>query len=100
MGRSGPPLNQLTMKLTRILTRHSVILPSSSVSTLMSLTQAPRMFLTLLAAFFKPCCTASSMPLFEAEEISITFDTVPDMAALLLRLGLLADRLYAGIGEQ
>src|SRR6478735_8659663 len=70
------PRCQETMKLTRMSTRHSVIVPSSSVITLMSLIQAPLMPLTLFETFFRPCCTASSKPFFEAELISMTFATV------------------------
>lgn len=63
-------------------TRHSVTVPSSSVTTLMSFTQAPLMFFTLLETFFRPPCTASSMPFFEDAEISIVFATVVAIALL------------------
>jgi len=74
-GRDAPT-DQLTTKLTRMFTRHSVTVPASSVTTLMSLTQAPLMFLTLLATFLRPPCTASSMLFLEEDETSITLVTV------------------------
>lgn len=83
--------NQDTTKLTRKLTRHSVTLPSSSVTTLMSFTQAPLMFLTLLATFFKPPCTASSIPFLDDEEISMTLVTVAMTCSRCLRPDGLVD---------
>src|SRR6185369_11024982 len=63
---------QPSTKLTRIFTRHSVILPASSVTTLMSLIHAPLMLLIVLAARFRPSLTASSMPLGDDELSSMT----------------------------
>src|SRR5690606_25746973 len=80
----GSPADQLTTKLTRMLTRHSVIEPSSPVTTLISFTQAPLMPLTVLETFFSPDCMASSMPLPEEADTSITLVTV-ELAMSLLR---------------
>src|SRR4249920_2800005 len=64
--------DQPSTKLTRILTRHSVILPASSVTTLMSLIHAPLILLIVFAARFRPSLTASSMPLGDDELSSMT----------------------------
>src|SRR5678815_3091576 len=64
--------DQPSTKLTRIFTRHSVILPASSVTTLMSLIHAPLILLMVFAARFRPSLTASSMPLGDDELSSMT----------------------------
>src|SRR5574337_682915 len=71
--------DQSTMKLTFMFTRHSVIVPSSLVTALISLTQALLMFFTDSAAFFRPPCTASSTLLLDEALISMTLAT--DMAS-------------------
>src|SRR5579875_242057 len=53
--------------------------PLGAVMTLMSLSQAPRMFLTVLPAFSRPCRTASSIPFDDDALSSITL--VTDMLA-------------------
>src|SRR5690606_7654542 len=80
------PGDQSTMKLMRMLTRHSVTLPSAPVETLISLTQAPLMFFTVLETLCRPCCTASSMPFGDELLSSMTLAT--DMThSLCLRRG-------------
>ena len=69
---------QLTTKVTRRLTRHSATLPLSSVTTLISLTHAPLMFLMVSPAFFRPVFTASSMLVLD-EALSSTI-LATDMA--------------------
>src|SRR5690606_1886112 len=64
-----------TTKVTRMFTRHSITLPSRSVTTLVSLIQAPWMFLTLSAVFFSPDLTASSTLVLDDELISMTLAT-------------------------
>lgn len=64
-----------TRKVTRMLTRHSVISPLASVCTLISLTQAPCTPLTVLATFFSPLRTASSTLVADEALTSITFAT-------------------------
>lgn len=59
-----------------MFTRHSVTLPWSSVTTLVSLTQAPLMFFTDSAHFFNPVRTASSMPVGEEALTSMILATV------------------------
>src|SRR5690606_28932020 len=51
---------QSTTKVTRMFTRHSAIPPSGDVTTLVSLIQAPWMFLMVSAALARPVRTASS----------------------------------------
>src|SRR5690606_34683128 len=69
-----------TTNVIRMLTRHSVTLPSPSVTTLTSLTQAPWMPLTVSDVFFRPDLTASSTLVFDDELISMTLAT--DMVCL------------------
>src|SRR5690606_28457476 len=73
---------QETTKVPRMFTRHSVPSPSGSVTALTSLTQAPWMFLTDSAAFFRPVRTASSTLVVDEELSSMIFAT----AMRLLRL--------------
>ena len=75
-------VRQVTTNDTFMLTRHSVTLPLSSVTTLISLTQAPLMFLTDSAHFFRPCLTASSMLVLDAALSSMILAT--DMAGPLV----------------
>jgi len=67
-----------TRKVTRRFPRHSVISPLPSVTTLVSLIQAPWMPLTVPDTFFNPLRTASSTLLGEDALISMTLAT--DMA--------------------
>src|ERR1700749_4873113 len=60
----------------RMLTRHSTTEPSSLVIARISLTHALFTFLSVLEAFFNPPLTASSMPLSDDAEISMTFATL------------------------
>src|SRR5690348_14274652 len=60
--RTVPAFPQSTTKLIRMLTRHSLMVPLSFVTTLISLIQAPLMFLTVADALPRPCFTASSIP--------------------------------------
>src|SRR6185437_5759870 len=83
---------QSTSKLMRMFTRHSLMPPSLSVATLMSLIQAPRIFLTVLPAFSSPCRTASSMPLEEDALNSMTL--VTDMLFSLAGCGIPMIRVY------
>src|SRR5690606_16134282 len=71
----GLPPGYWTTKVTFMSTRHSVIVPSSEVTTLTSLTHAPLMPLTDSAALRSPTCTASSMLLDDDALSSITFAT-------------------------
>src|SRR3989442_1619516 len=66
--RNAPQFRQ---KLRRPLLVWSLPLPS--VTTLMSLTQAPLMFWMLLAALVRPLLIASSMPFADEALISMTF---------------------------
>src|SRR5690606_21404130 len=61
-----------TTKVMRGFTRHSVISPSGPVITLISLTHAPWMFLTVPAVFFSPERTASSTLVLDEDVISMT----------------------------
>src|SRR5690606_30501002 len=61
-----------TTKVMRRFTRHSVISPSGPVITLISLTHAPWMFLTVPAVFFSPERTASSTLVLDEDVISMT----------------------------
>ena len=72
---TGEGLPNPTTKVTRRLTRHSTTLPPSSVTTLISLTHAPLMFLTDSAHFFRPAFTASSMLVLEAALSSMILAT-------------------------
>src|SRR5690606_35033116 len=62
-----------TGKLIRRFTRHSVMLPEPSVTTLVSLIQAPLMFFTVSAHFASPRRTASSTLVGEDALISMAF---------------------------
>src|SRR6185437_14997352 len=90
--RSAAPTCQSTSKLMRMFTRHSFTPPSLSVETLMSLIQAPLMFLTVLPAFSNPCRTASSIPLEDDALSSMTL--VTDMLVLLAGFGTPMIRVY------
>src|SRR5687768_3942682 len=81
VGRRAAWFQQIyfTRKVSFRLTRHSVTLPSPSVTTLISLTQAPWMFFTVSDAFFSPTLTASSMLLFDAALISMILATDMDV---------------------
>src|SRR5690606_3028236 len=76
VARMPPPcMPYSTTKLIRRLTRHSATLPASSVTTLISLTQAPLIPFTDSAHFFRPCFTASSMLVFDEALSSMTLAT-------------------------
>src|SRR5690606_33505381 len=64
-------VRHLTMKVIDRITRHSLILPSLTV-TLVSLTHAPSILLTVSDALAMPLETASSKPVVELEITSIT----------------------------
>src|SRR5688572_13075783 len=74
-GARKPADAQSTMKLMRRFTRHSVMVPSGPHLTLVSLIQAPLMFLTVSAHLRRPDCTASSTLLVDEELSSMILAT-------------------------
>lgn len=75
-----------------MFTRHSVTLPWSSVTTLVSLIHAPLMFLTDSAHFFNPLRTASSTLVLDEALTSMILAT--DMAESSCDAGETPDRQH------